>query len=79
MVSILTIQKAEFLKQAASDSKNIVVGLVRDKAAAEKDLPAELKAQSNIYFLEADITNQPALKVRAQQNTALRPQLIHPT
>lgn len=63
-VQQLTREKFEFVRQYSADSKNIVVGLVRDKAAAEKKYSAELSGRSNVHLLQADVTDYDALKVR---------------
>ncbi|KAH6603853.1 hypothetical protein Trco_007299 [Trichoderma cornu-damae] len=52
----------EFVHQLSSDPSNVVVGLVRDKAAAEKAVAEELGGRSNIHIVQADITDYEALK-----------------
>ena len=59
----------EFVKQISEDSKNIVVGLVCDKAATEKKVAAELGDRSNVHILHADLTSYASLK-QAAANTA---------
>jgi hypothetical protein len=51
----------EFLKQVASESQNIVVGLVRNKAATDAKIAAD--GIKNVTILEADITDQLSLSV----------------
>lgn len=46
------------------DAQNVVIGLVRNKAEAEKALGE--KVSKNLSFLEADITDLDALKVRIE-------------
>lgn len=53
----------EFLRQLSSDSNNIVIGLVRNKAATDQAVAHELAGRSNIHILEADITDYEAIKV----------------
>ncbi|KAK7941299.1 uncharacterized protein PG986_013686 [Apiospora aurea] len=52
----------EFLKQLSDDSHGSVIGLVRDKAATEKKVAAELGGRSNVHILEADLTKYASLK-----------------
>lgn len=54
----------EFMRQLSSDSNNIVIGLVRDKAATVKAVAEELDGRPNIHIIQADITDYEALKVR---------------
>ena len=55
----------EFLRQISEDQKNLVVGLVRDKATTEKKIAAELGDRSNIHILHADLTKYASLKQAA--------------
>ncbi|RYO93091.1 hypothetical protein DL766_000241 [Monosporascus sp. MC13-8B] len=55
----------EFIKQISEDPKNLVVGLVRDKAATEKKVVAELGNRSNVHILHADLTSYASLKQAA--------------
>ncbi|KAJ5109109.1 hypothetical protein N7456_005784 [Penicillium angulare] len=58
----------EFVKQISADTKNLVIGLVRDKAATEKKVAVELanrSSRSNIHILHADLTNYISLKQAA--------------
>lgn len=43
----------------------MVVGLVRDKAATEKKVAAELGDRSNVHILHADLTSYASLKQAA--------------
>nr|QJQ82475.1 PesJ [Pestalotiopsis humus] len=52
----------EFLNQLSADSNALVIGLVRDKAATEKKVAAELGGRSNVHILEADLTKYASLK-----------------
>ncbi|KAL7787154.1 hypothetical protein V8C37DRAFT_405014 [Trichoderma ceciliae] len=52
----------EFMRQLSSDSNNIVVGLVRDKASTEKAVAEELAGRSNIHVVQSDIADYEALK-----------------
>jgi NAD(P)-dependent dehydrogenase (short-subunit alcohol dehydrogenase family) len=55
----------EFVKQISEDPKNLVVGLVRDKAATEMKVAAELGDHSNVHILHADLTSYTSLKQAA--------------
>ncbi|MCJ1473925.1 hypothetical protein MMC13_002581 [Lambiella insularis] len=55
----------EFVKQISEESKNLVVGLVRDRPATEKKMAAELGDRSNVHILHADLTNYASLKQAA--------------
>ncbi|KAI0425527.1 putative short chain dehydrogenase [Xylaria sp. FL1042] len=55
----------EFLKQLSADPKDLVIGLVRDKATTEKKVASELGDRSNIQILHADLTNYASLKQAA--------------
>ncbi|RYO75022.1 hypothetical protein DL764_010594 [Monosporascus ibericus] len=49
----------------SEDQKNLIVGLVRDKAATEKKVTAELGDRPNVHILHADLTNYASLKQAA--------------
>ncbi|KAF1922279.1 putative short chain dehydrogenase [Didymella exigua CBS 183.55] len=55
----------EFVKQLSEDPNNLFVGLVRDKAATEKKVAAELGDHSNVHILHADLTDYASLKQAA--------------
>ncbi|KAI4182144.1 MAG: hypothetical protein LQ346_006648 [Caloplaca aetnensis] len=55
----------EFVKQISEDPKNLVVGLVRDKATTEKKVAAELGERSNVHILHGDLTSYASLKQAA--------------
>ncbi|RMZ87315.1 hypothetical protein DV736_g5458, partial [Chaetothyriales sp. CBS 134916] len=55
----------EFLRQISEDQKNLVVGLVRDKAATEKKIAAQLGDCPNVHILHADLTKYATLKQAA--------------
>ncbi|CRK25928.1 hypothetical protein BN1723_013762 [Verticillium longisporum] len=55
----------EFLRQFSEDSKNLVVGLVRDKAGTEKKVATELGSRPNVHILHADLTRYASLKQAA--------------
>ncbi|KAJ6787236.1 hypothetical protein PWT90_07020 [Aphanocladium album] len=52
----------EFMRQLSSEPKNIIVGLVRDKATTIAKIEAELGSPSNVHILQADISDYLALK-----------------
>ena len=51
----------QFVRTLSADARNIVVGLVRNKVAAEKAFGSAMP--KNLSFLAADITDLGALKV----------------
>jgi hypothetical protein len=52
----------EFLRQLSQDPSNIVIGLVRNKAAAEENL--KQAGVENVFVVEGDVSgNVDALKV----------------
>lgn len=53
--------KLEFIRTLSRDAQNVVIGLVRNKTAAEKAFGADVP--KNLSFLQADITDLDALKV----------------
>lgn len=52
----------EFLRHLSENPKNTVFGLVRDKAAVDEKVAAEI-ARKNIHIIQADTTDYKALKV----------------
>jgi NAD(P)-dependent dehydrogenase (short-subunit alcohol dehydrogenase family) len=62
---LLNPAQFELVKQISEDQENLVVGLVRDKAATEKKVTAELGDLSNVHILHADLTNYASLKQAA--------------
>lgn len=48
-----------------------MIGLVRDKAATEKKVAAELGGRSNIHILEADLTKHASLKNAAAETAKI--------
>ncbi|KAF2129904.1 putative short chain dehydrogenase [Dothidotthia symphoricarpi CBS 119687] len=61
----------ELVKQISEDPKNLVIGLVRDKAATEKKVAAELGDHSNIHILHGDLTNYSSLKQAAADTATI--------
>ncbi|RMZ80868.1 hypothetical protein DV737_g2771, partial [Chaetothyriales sp. CBS 132003] len=55
----------EFLRQILEDQKNLVIGLIRDKAATEKKIAAQLSDRANVHNLHADLTKYATLKQAA--------------
>ncbi|KAK8113372.1 short chain dehydrogenase, partial [Apiospora sp. TS-2023a] len=51
-----------FLRHSSEDSTNLVIGLVRDKAAPERKVAAELGGRPNVHILHGDLTNYASLK-----------------
>ncbi|OIW25247.1 NAD(P)-binding protein [Coniochaeta ligniaria NRRL 30616] len=56
----------EFLRQLSESPANSVFGLVRNKAAVEAKVAAEI-GQSNIYIIQADTTDPDALQASKQK------------
>ncbi|KAJ5780272.1 short chain dehydrogenase (AtsC) [Penicillium paradoxum] len=61
----------EFLRQISEDQKNVVIGLVRDTAATEKKIAAELGDRPNIHILHGDLTKYASLKQAAADTTKI--------
>ncbi|KAL8755941.1 MAG: hypothetical protein Q9199_003295 [Rusavskia elegans] len=53
------------LKSISEDPQNLVVGLVRNKAATEQKVATELGKRSNVHILHGDLTNYASLKQAA--------------
>lgn len=58
-----------FIKSLASNSDNTVLGLVRNKKATQDRLAAD--GITNVHLIEADITDEPALKRAAEEAKAI--------
>ena len=56
-----SLKKLEFVRALSNNAQNVVIGVVRNKAAAEKAFGEALP--KNISFLEADVLDLVALKV----------------
>ncbi|KAK2784248.1 hypothetical protein FQN53_008688 [Emmonsiellopsis sp. PD_33] len=54
----------EFVRHLSQDSQNVAIGLVRNKAAADKKAAEE--GLANVHFVEAQYTNLPSLKKAAE-------------
>ncbi|KAF7562911.1 hypothetical protein G7046_g1235 [Stylonectria norvegica] len=50
----------EFIRQLSADSKNTVIGLVRNKAEAEEKASKEI-GRSNLHFVQASLTDYDSL------------------
>ncbi|KAF2443740.1 NAD(P)-binding protein [Karstenula rhodostoma CBS 690.94] len=63
----------EFLRQYSSDTNNIVVGLVRNKATTDKKVSEDpdLKGRSNIHIFAADITDYAGLQKAALETAKI--------
>lgn len=59
------------VRQLSEDPKNLVVGLVRDKAATEKKVAAELGDRPNVHILHGDLTNHGSLKQAADDTSKI--------
>ncbi|OJD11319.1 hypothetical protein AJ78_07881 [Emergomyces pasteurianus Ep9510] len=56
----------EFMRQLSAVPESLVVGLVRDKAAADEKVSKELPGR-NIHILQADLTDYDSLKQAAEE------------
>ncbi|RDA93283.1 hypothetical protein CP533_2048 [Ophiocordyceps camponoti-saundersi (nom. inval.)] len=61
----------EFLRQISSDSKNTVIGIVRDKATTDKKVSEELDKRSNIHILQADLLDYSAIENAARRTSQI--------
>jgi NAD(P)-dependent dehydrogenase (short-subunit alcohol dehydrogenase family) len=61
----------EFLRQLSEDKDNLFIGLVRDKAATEKKIAAELGDRPNVHILHGDLTNYTSLKEAAAETAKI--------
>ena len=61
------LEQFSFVEKFSRNSENIVIGLVRNKAASEKRAAAELSGRSNVHFVQGDLTDYESLKVRSTQ------------
>ncbi|KAK3938299.1 hypothetical protein QBC46DRAFT_390633 [Diplogelasinospora grovesii] len=61
----------EFLRQLSEDKDNLVIGLVRNKAATEKKVAAELGDRPNVHILHGDLTNYASLKEAAAETAKI--------
>lgn len=58
-----------FLQHLSQDPSNIVIGLVRNKAAAEEKVQKD--GLKNVHIIQADIVDIPALKKAAEETAQL--------
>ena len=63
--SLSNLAQFGFLKSISEDPQNLVVGLVRNKAATEQKVATELSERSNVHIVHADLTNYASLKQAA--------------
>ncbi|KAH7378921.1 hypothetical protein BKA64DRAFT_750149 [Cadophora sp. MPI-SDFR-AT-0126] len=59
----------EYLRNLSADASNIVIGMVRDKAAVKDKLARD--NITNVHILQADLTDQKALLVAAEETSSL--------
>ncbi|KAI1771482.1 NAD(P)-binding protein [Hypoxylon cercidicola] len=60
----------EFLRQFSADPSAVVIGLVRNTAATEKKVAAEI-GRSNIHILQGDLTDYESLKKAAEETSKI--------
>jgi len=58
------LEQYAYVKELAKDPRNIVVGLVRDKETADKQLTADGLAGKNATIMKSNMTDRPANEVR---------------
>lgn len=61
----------EIARQASEDAQNLVIGIVRDKAATEKKVAAEMPGRTNIHVLHGDLTEYASLKQAAADTATI--------
>lgn len=57
--------KFEAIRQISDEAGNLVIGLVRDKAATQEKVAAELGDRPNVHILHGDLTSYDSLKQAA--------------
>lgn len=58
-----------FLQHLSRDSSNVVIGLVRNKAATDEKVQKD--GLKNVHIIQADVVDIPALKKAAEETTQL--------
>ncbi|RDW83800.1 uncharacterized protein DSM5745_04126 [Aspergillus mulundensis] len=66
----------EFLRQLSADPTNLVIGLVRNKAATEEKVAHELK-RDNIRIVQGELTDYDSLKNAVEAVEKITPSLDH--
>jgi NAD(P)-dependent dehydrogenase (short-subunit alcohol dehydrogenase family) len=61
----------EFVKQLSENPQNLVLGLVRDKAATEKKVAAELNDRTNVHIVYGDLSRHASLKQAAADSAKI--------
>ncbi|KAM5343335.1 hypothetical protein ACJ41O_014301 [Fusarium nematophilum] len=61
----------EFVRQLSDDPKNTVIGLVRNKKAADEKITQELPGRDNLHIIQADINDYEALKASVEETSKL--------
>ncbi|GAP88220.1 putative short chain dehydrogenase [Rosellinia necatrix] len=61
----------EFLRQLSADPNNLVVGIVRGKAATEKKVAEEIGSRPNIHIVYADLTKYETIKAAAEETAKI--------
>ncbi|KAL4905243.1 hypothetical protein BDW74DRAFT_153286 [Aspergillus multicolor] len=64
----------EFLRQLSADPNNLVIGLVRNKAATEEKVANELK-RDNIHIVQGELTDYDSLKSAVEAVEKITPSL----
>lgn len=57
------------MKQLSENSKNLVLGLVRNKTATEKKVAEELQGRDNVRIIHGDLSSHASLKKAAAEAT----------
>jgi len=61
----------EFVRQISANPDNLVVGLVRNKAATEKKVAEELSDRKNVHVVQGDLTNYAELKASVEETSKI--------
>jgi hypothetical protein len=59
------------MRLVSKNPDNVVVGIVRNKAATEDKVAKELPGRTNIHILEADMTNYESLAVSIPEHVRM--------
>jgi NAD(P)-dependent dehydrogenase (short-subunit alcohol dehydrogenase family) len=59
------------VKQLSANPNNTVIGLVRDKAAVQKKVAAEIGDRPNIHILHGDLDDQSSLEQSAAETAKI--------
>ncbi|KAK6209084.1 hypothetical protein LQW54_006684 [Pestalotiopsis sp. IQ-011] len=69
--SKFSIYQFEFLKQISADPNKLVIGLVREKEAAQQKIASELGEHPNVHIVYADLTQYDTIKAAAEDTAEI--------